>query len=109
VTAEVYEIKPVGDVIEGITQLTAYIAILRTFDPLHRPWQYGFSYTPTKNPISLGNGSYAIIFPTVNGVITYKVINFPSLIATAITAATVAVGEIVQDVGTAVLVEAEEF
>jgi hypothetical protein len=85
------------------------LAILRVFDNAHRLWQYGVSYTPSQNPIPLGNGSYALVFPTINGVITYKVINFPSLIALALAGAAASIAEITIDVGVAAVVEAEAF
>ena len=105
-TAEVYEIKPVSDLIEGIAQLTAYIAILRAFDNAKRNWGYGATYTPSQNPLSLGTGSYAFIFPTINGVITYKVINFPSIIAIGLAGAAASISELTLDVGVAELEEA---
>jgi RHS repeat-associated protein len=108
-TAEVYEIKPATALVEGIAQLTAYVAILRLFDKAGRQWQYGYTYTPSQNPISLGNGSYAVIFPTINGVIPYKVINFPALIGAAVAGVVVSIAEVVQDVAVAGLVEAEAF
>jgi RHS repeat-associated protein len=108
-TAEVYEIKPATALIEGIAQVSAYIAILRVFDSARRQWQFGYSYTPSQNPISLGNGSYAIVFPTINGVIPYKVINFPALIGVAATGVIVSIAEVVQDVALGSLVEAVAF
>lgn len=106
ITAEVYEIKPATSLVEGIAQVTAYLAILRGFDKQNRIWTYGSSYTPSQNPIDLGTGSYAIIFPTINGVIPYKVINIPSLIGTVVAGAIVAVTQISVDVGVAALEEA---
>ncbi len=84
VTAEVFEIKPATDIIEGLGQLTAYIAILRTFDLAKRPWGYGWSYTPRQNPIQLAGGVYAFVFPTINGVIPYKIVNLRLLVAEAV-------------------------
>lgn len=106
ISAEVYEIKPATDLIEGIAQLTAYLAILRVFDKQNRRWVYGSSYTPSQNPISLGNGSYAFIFPTINGVIPYKVINFPSLIGVALAGTAAAINEVSVDIGVFSLEEA---
>jgi hypothetical protein len=105
-TAEVYEIKPVSDLIEKMGQLSAYIAILRVVDNAKRDWHYGSTYIPSQNPMPLGTGSYALIFPTINGVITYKIINFPSIIAVALAGTAASMSELSLDVGVAGLEEA---
>ena len=92
-----YEIKPATDLIEGLAQLTAYIAILKAFDKAKRPWQYGFSYVPKENPLDLGGGFYALVLPTINGVIPYKVVNFRQLAGEAIVGSIVAITVIVAD------------
>jgi hypothetical protein len=75
---EVYEIKPLGDT-TGSVKLTGYIAILRGFDPLGRPWHRGTTYVPP-SVIHLNPFAYAIVFPPANGVIFYEVLDVREIV-----------------------------
>ncbi len=77
----VFEIKPWRQALNAVAQLAYYLAILRVFDervtmPLDWRWHPGtendYVYTGN-NPVKVGGGNYAIIFPSATGIILYGV------------------------------------
>ena len=74
-TGEVWEIKPLGMYTLGATQLSWYLLLLNSYDPLERDWKPGFSYFPPP-VVQIDPMSYAIVFFPKLGVIEYEVIEF---------------------------------
>jgi hypothetical protein len=78
---QIYEIKPIGQLEEGVAQLTGYCVMFNYLDggPGHR-WLPGYSYDfplggTSTNPIALGwFGTYAIVSPS-GGLIIYDIGN----------------------------------
>jgi hypothetical protein len=77
---EVYEIKPTNSAPLGYVQLAGYLLILNKYDPLHRSWTPGESYSPP-TPIPLDQLTIAIVYPPVGGVIIYEVLNLAEIVA----------------------------
>lgn len=98
---QIWEIKPAGSFLEGETQLWFYLAILNTWDREHR-WVPGSTYVPP-SVIPLDPLVFAIVGPSVGGVILYQV---EDLRATAALIGVFIGAEIEAAVGVATLNEA---
>ena len=79
-THEVYEIKPFSSLWAGWVQLTGYLALMRAADPASG-WTYGSSYEPPPTVSIVPYVTFAVVFPPLNGVIPYQVIDLSSVVA----------------------------
>jgi len=77
---QVYEIKAVGDFLEGRVKLQLYLWTLKALDPQRRQWVAGYSYRPP-SIVDACPLAIAIVSPPLDGVILYQVIDMPSVIA----------------------------
>ena len=87
---QIYEIKTVLGFSEGQVQLTGYLLILNWADQdKSRPWTRGTiaNYRPPPS-IPLGTGAFALVSPSVKGVITYDVVDL-KVVAAALVAVAV--------------------
>jgi RHS repeat-associated protein len=101
---EVYEIKPTASAPLGYPQLAGYLIVLNMFDPLKRVWIPGSTYMPP-SPIQLDAGTIAVVYPPLEGVIVYEVLNFVEILGLAALAIRLSVPQLETDFATATLVE----
>ena len=79
-STEVYEIKPLGSYLMGKAQLGWYLLLLNSYDPIHRVWKPGTSYTPPSTVV-IDPLAYALVSPPLSGVIIYQVVDAKPSIA----------------------------
>lgn len=94
----VYEIKPAGSYLQGVTQLGLYLVLLNSLDPQHRSWQPGVSYRPPPILKLKEVGVIAVVSPPIEGVILYQIIDAKELFAVAAAASFAAMADIEGDV-----------
>jgi RHS repeat-associated protein len=101
-TGEVYEIKPTAAYVQGLQQLSLYLAVLNILDPEKRRWVPGYSYAPPP-VLQLTSLTLAFVQVPIGGVITYNVRNLAADVLSIAGALAALSAQINLDIGAATL------
>jgi RHS repeat-associated protein len=104
-THEVWEIKPIlTGYSVGSAQLGLYLTVLNTQDPAHHFWVPGYSYSPPA-VVPIRAGTIAFVFPSLNGVILYEVVDeTEGIFGLATLASFLALKDLEASIGTAAII-----